>query len=890
MIAPIWCLPLPVRALDPVVTKLLPRGGGDRSDQHFGDAVAMSDRFVLVGEPDGGSLEAGAVHVFHAATGRQLRTLEVGDGVPGDDFGASVAISGRYAVIGAPGEEGNKGAVYVFDVFQGRQLAKRMASDGATGFAFGGSVGLSGTMAVVGASGADTGRGAAYVFDVTDAASPMTRLVANARDVNDAFGVAVAISGQWVAVGALRDDDVEPDAGAVYVFDRVTGNQLRKFTDSGAVPSDLLGVVVALDGGTLLASSIGINTGLKGAVHIYDIVSGVETGTLFPEDPEANDQFGTSLAIEGNLALVGTPFKSNLSVPGVVYAFDVANRKQLAKWSAIDGVPTDLFGVRLALGGNRAVIGATADNVDGPASGSAYLVHRVSGPLAMPAVAASRDFAPGVIEGDYARFFEAFVNDDGEAAFRSTLVGPGARGGKNETLHHTLDPGMPLVLAAQKNMTDLGGGVVAARFGPFSINRAGSAVFQATLRGAGIGRTNNVAYFKVEAGAAPFRLFGPGDSLNSIGSDVVLQTIRDASQGRGGLEMAASVALQKGSGGVLPENDSGILFYPGGAGQGVAPIREGVDEPLDNRGGGTSPIGNLLGEFVPRVSLPADQFVHFSAALQGDPSTNFGVFRALFTHDIFVEARRGEVAGGLAGDPLFRSFFSETAIDAVPIIRATVVGPGVRGANNEALFTGNGFVQSFARKGDEPDPAGEPGVTYRRFLQFWPAGNGGVVFLAKLGGRGVSGRNDCALYLAQPNGQLLRLLREGDEVGDADAPKVGSLLRLAVDPASGHYAVVTTLVGGIRGANLALWTGHAGAGNHTDLQALRLPALQMRKGTAYQRITGETVVVKSFAFPHTADRGGAGGRGNGRVINGNGQMALCLEFTNRGKEVLVGVP
>ncbi len=888
-------------ALNPVVTKLLPRGGGDRTVNQFGRAVAVSDRFILVGEAgdDTRANDAGAVYVYHATTGRFLRKLTAADGAEEDDFGSSVALSGNLALIGAPGVDDtgpDAGAAYLFDVATGRQLSKRIAPE-VTAAQFGTSVALIGRVELVGSPGADSSRGAVYVF--SPGGSPaMRKLVATNRDDQDFFGEAISVSGRMVAVGANGDDEVEPDAGTVYVFDWETGVQLRKFTDSGAVQGDRLGVSVALDGGILLASSVGISTGQRGKVYVFDVTTGDWDGTLIPDDAANGDQFGTRIALEGNLAIIGTPFKVNRTVPGVVYAFDVAQRRQVAKWSAVGGMPGDDFGFGVAIGANRVVIGAIGDPVNGPLSGAAHLYRPISGPLAMPAVAASRDFAPGVIEGDYARFFEAFVNEDGEALFRATLTGPGAARGRNQAIFHTLSIGQRVALAAQRGATDLGGGAVATSLTMPILNRQDRGIFEATLRGPGINGTNNRAVYQTSPYAAPVRLFGTGEPLGVFGGVVMsrwfdLVQDRQISSGSSGLA-AVSFQLRPGVGGAGRADDSGVLRVRSDAN--LDGHREGETNAIDQRSGGNVPLGVALGQFLPRLAMPGNRMVHFATFLQSDPANNQALFRAF--NEPSLVARKGEGAPDQGAPFLttanYHSFLTETSRNDPPLYRATLRGPGVNVRNNDAIFgetsrVGTVEFEALARKGHEPDPANLPGQTYRRFLQFWPAGPNYLI-LAQLGGPGVNARNDLALFLMQEEGTLLPLLREGDPVPGSDGARVGVIQRLAADHVNGHYVILTTLVGGKPGANLALWTGHALAGDVGDLETLRLPTLKLRKGTAYQRITGETVIVQSLSFPNTADRGGAGGKGNGQVINQEGVVALCLEFTNRGKEMLVGKP
>ncbi|MCP5541123.1 MAG: FG-GAP repeat protein [Akkermansiaceae bacterium] len=885
----------PARAFNPVINKLYPPGNGDRTTNQFGNAVAVSDRFILVGEPHDDTLaeNAGAVHVYDARTGRYLRKLTATNGAEDDHFGSSVALCGSMAIVGAPDEDergAEAGAVYIFDVTKGTQRMKRTAGDGAAGDNFGNSVALFGNTAIVGAPRVGSDVGAAYVFDIR-IDGPTTRLEGDDATSDRWFGSTVAICGPIAAVGASNDDHGGVNRGAVYLFDWTTGTQLKKLTASDEQNADFFGVELALEGNTLLVSSVRLGAGVRGAVYVFEVNTGTELGQLLPEDPVDNDQFGTRVALCGNLALVGTPFKNNADDPGAVYAFDVATRTQLAKIVAPDGAALDSFGIDVALCANMAVFGAVGDSLHGQASGAAYTWRFPAGPLQLNPVAAGGDFAPGIVEGDYASFTDAFVNGEGEALWCANLTGPGAPRGKNKGLFHTLNPGLSVDLGAQTGVTDLGGGLMAVKFGPYVMNRPDEGIFQATVKGPGVTKANNLAVFHQEPGAPSMKLFGTGEAIPELGGGEI-QKWFDLVQDRdnGAALAAVSFLLKSGPGGVTKADDSGVLRVDDNSS--VSRYREGQNDVIDNRSGGTVAVPEALGQFAPRVAVPGSWAAHFTAALQGDPAANQGVFRGYNEPELL--ARRGEMAANTGG-AFFSSFLAETSPDWDPRFRAVLTGPGVTKANNEALFSDhvNAFpnIEPFARKGQEPDPTSEPGVVFSRFLQFWPAGNHRILFLAKLAGPGVNRNNDCALYLSQEDGSFLRLLREGDDACGCDCPRVGSILRVSVDGKNGHYAVLTSLVGGSRTGNLALWAGHAGADMNFPVdQALRLPSIRLRKGTAYQRATGQTTSVKSFTFPQMTDAGGAGGKGNGQVIGADGTLALTLEFTNRGREVLVGRP
>ena len=106
---------------------------------------------------------AGAAYVFERDQGGagnwgQVKKLTASDAEAGDDFGASVAVSGDTAVVGAAYEirRGSAaGAAYVFERDQGGagnwgQVKKLTASDAEADDRFGASVAVSGDTAVVG--------------------------------------------------------------------------------------------------------------------------------------------------------------------------------------------------------------------------------------------------------------------------------------------------------------------------------------------------------------------------------------------------------------------------------------------------------------------------------------------------------------------------------------------------------------------------------------------------------------------------------------------------------------------------------------------------------------------------------------------------------------------
>jgi hypothetical protein len=162
----------------------------------------------------------GAAYVFtrSGTTWSQQATLTASDAATNDTFGSSVALSGDTALVGAPGKNSSTGAAYVF-IRNGTawsQQANLTASDAATNDNFGASVALSGDTALVGAFNKNGSIGAAYVFTRSGTAwSQQANLTASDAVGGDRFGFSVSLSADTALVGAFYKNSV---TGAAYVF------------------------------------------------------------------------------------------------------------------------------------------------------------------------------------------------------------------------------------------------------------------------------------------------------------------------------------------------------------------------------------------------------------------------------------------------------------------------------------------------------------------------------------------------------------------------------------------------------------------------------------------------------------------------------------------------
>ena len=215
------------------------------------------------------------------------------------------------------------------------EQAKLTASDAAGGVLFGDSVAISGGTAVVDAYRDDDGgnqSGSAYVFVRSGGTwSEQTKLMASDAAADDYFGWSVAISGDTVVVGARLDNDGGPFSGSAYVFVRSSGSwsQQAKLTASDAAAEDQFGYSVAVSGDTAVVGNRGdADGGLdSGSAYVF-VRSGTtwsQQAKLTASDAAADDFFGDSVAVSGDTAVVGAPWDDDAGLnSGSAYVFGLA--------------------------------------------------------------------------------------------------------------------------------------------------------------------------------------------------------------------------------------------------------------------------------------------------------------------------------------------------------------------------------------------------------------------------------------------------------------------------------------------------------------------------------------------------------------------------------------
>ncbi len=340
----------------------------------FGWSVAVSGNHLLVtapleGEDENGEntmLSPGAAYLFQRGDkGMWAETQKIvaSDRTARDDFGSSAAMDGQYALVGARRQDFDQhgenymaeaGAAYFFKRNQDgvwEEQAKVVASDRSHYDDFGGTVDISGARAIIGAYGEDnipptgdpenadfTKIGAAYIFErsTDDEWTEVQKIVGSDRESADAFGKSVAIHGDYAVVGAPGKDWSGilinyKGVGTAYVYKRNEDGEwieMQRLNASDREDEDAFGWSVAIHGDLIVVGAYGEGEAInQGAAYVFqrnEDESWTEIQKIIAPNGQSEDRFGEFVAIHQGQAAVAAPFANqpNAISAGAVYLYD----------------------------------------------------------------------------------------------------------------------------------------------------------------------------------------------------------------------------------------------------------------------------------------------------------------------------------------------------------------------------------------------------------------------------------------------------------------------------------------------------------------------------------------------------------------------------------------
>ena len=333
----------------------------------FGYATALS--------PDGQTLAVGAPSATGAGAVYMYARGETGWGTPQRldrpadsgrlSFGAAIALSNDVLVVGDPEQYdfdlgGFPGGVFVYRKVAGGWLLEQELAPPAPTFGqdFGLSVAVDGDTIFVGVSNPER----VYVYERGEGLWE-ERQILEAFDGLAYFGESLAIDGDRAVVGApWQSFEVNvPKQGAAYTFVRTAEGWVDtgKLIAADTRANDEFGTDVAIEGDMIVIGAAG-----RGAAFVFrDDAGWSQQYTVSQYD----ERFGTSVDIDNGTFAVGAPGPDFTVTPGHVYYYEPAGLAWvLAQTLEAQGSePRDRFGTSVALVGDQLVASSLLAPIDG---------------------------------------------------------------------------------------------------------------------------------------------------------------------------------------------------------------------------------------------------------------------------------------------------------------------------------------------------------------------------------------------------------------------------------------------------------------------------------------------------------------------------------------------
>jgi len=329
----------------------------------FGSSIAMWEDLAIIGAAYDSDLgnASGSAYVYRRSGDIWVEEAKLlaADGAADDKFGFSVALEGDLAVIGTC-EDSYTGSAYVFrhDGDHWVEEAKLLSPDPRISELFGYAVAIrEGTVIVCSPQDnvSAPGNGAVYLFEHNGAEWDSTAVItASNPEYCYGFGWACSWSDDRMIIGAANHSGAGMWAGAAYVF-RLDGDvwiEESMLLASDGVESANFGTSVSISGDRALvgAPRQWVSGMCTGAAYIFrhDGSGWMEEAVLTGADAGHNQEFGEWVAIEGDVALVAKPLNPNQEC---TYLFQWSGTEWVETTSLQPAVRTsrDGFGTAIAL-------------------------------------------------------------------------------------------------------------------------------------------------------------------------------------------------------------------------------------------------------------------------------------------------------------------------------------------------------------------------------------------------------------------------------------------------------------------------------------------------------------------------------------------------------------
>tara|TARA_R110002072_G_scaffold42064_22_gene119302 strand:+ start:215049 stop:216437 length:1389 start_codon:yes stop_codon:yes gene_type:complete len=255
---------------------------------------------------------ARSIYLYNATDGSLLREITPPDTAPHRLYGRTLVINDGLLGVGAFYDDDEyTGVLYIYDVTTGDLLHTLVADDAMPGDAFASSIAINDGLIAVGASGHDAlgpSSGAIYLFDATTG-TQLRKLLADDGRLNGKLGQQVSMEDGLVVAGVSNDWDNGSYAGAMYLFDADTGDQIAKVFPDNPRSYDYFGSAIAISDGIIAVGAEGYELNKQnrvGTAYLFDARTGTQLAQLLPSDPANSFFFASSIDLDGPELLVGS--------------------------------------------------------------------------------------------------------------------------------------------------------------------------------------------------------------------------------------------------------------------------------------------------------------------------------------------------------------------------------------------------------------------------------------------------------------------------------------------------------------------------------------------------------------------------------------------------------
>ena len=362
--------------------------------QGFGSSIAIDKNIIVVADPfdHSNGANSGSIYIYEQSDNGNwslVKKILALDGATRDNFGSSIGISENTIVVGANRDDdkgGNSGSAYIFERDKGGannwgQTKKILASNGKRENLFGSSVAIVKDTVVIGAYARERDSGAIYIFERNNGGINnwgQTKEILPSDTGHSKFGQSVAMTENTIIVGAPNKFNDGIRSGSVHIFERNKGGannwgRIKEVAPSNQKDFTQFGYSIAISESTIVVGAFYDDAG-EGAAYIYERNNGginnwgqIKKIVASDEERGLQASFGQSVAISGNIIIVGAPEGENNDgwTSGAVYVFERGNNnnwRETNKMLASDGAGWDGFGFSVSMSGNTMTVAAPRDD------------------------------------------------------------------------------------------------------------------------------------------------------------------------------------------------------------------------------------------------------------------------------------------------------------------------------------------------------------------------------------------------------------------------------------------------------------------------------------------------------------------------------------------------